>query len=55
MAYGATKESLGKQPSKGAPRPTDVALTLPKEATRCPYSNPANGKESTHGTPREKL
>ena len=36
---------IAKQPSKGAPRSMEDSRSLPKEATRSPYSNPSEGKE----------
>ena len=47
---------MAKQNKKGAPRSMEDARPIPKEATRCSYTNPAKGKGSTgRGTPREKL
>ncbi|MFH1835522.1 MAG: hypothetical protein ABH851_04975 [Methanobacteriota archaeon] len=43
------------QNKKGAPRSMEDARRIPSEATRCSYSNPSKGKDSGHGTPREKL
>jgi hypothetical protein len=53
MAYASFKPA--KRTSKGAPRNMEDSRNEPKEATRCPYSNPSIAKTPFNGTPREKL
>ena len=46
---------FAKQNKKGEPREI-LSVTLPKQATRNPYTNTSTGKGSTtRGTPREKI